>query len=104
MSLINDITDLENFASHPIKAYDPNYTKDFDTWQRTFNDAVYFIRELILSNPTNRAINYLHGLYIDIIRSVETFERVRGIALIPLHVSGGSMLTSLYSLDMLSPD
>lgn len=104
MSLINDVSDLENFASHPIQAFDQRYTKDFDTWQRTFNDAVYFIRELILSNPNNRAINYLHTLYVKIIHSVESFERVRGIALIPLHVSGASMLTSLYSLDMLSPD
>ena len=102
-ALICDIDDLENFAKHPIAAYDPHYTKDIDSWRLAFDESVHFLRELILSNPSRKVINYCHGIYYDIIKQVEAFERHTGTALIPLHVPGRSLLHSFYAGDDLTP-
>lgn len=100
---INSLNDAIAFAEKPIVPYDPQYTKDIDSWRLCYDEFVHFIQECVLSNPYPKAVNFLHGLYVDVIRSVETFERHRGIALIPLHVSGGSLLHSLYTSDTLTP-
>lgn len=100
---INSLDDAIAFAEKPIIPYDPQYTKDIDSWRLCYDEFVHFIKECVLSNPYPRSINFLHTLYTNVIYAVETFERHRGIALIPLHVSKGSLLHSLYSADTLTP-
>lgn len=101
-SLLLDFDDYENFTKHPVSAYDPHYTQDIDTWRLCFDEFMHFTRELILSNPTRKTMNFLHGIVADVIYRVKAYERHSGVNLFPTTRSCGSLLHSLYSADTLT--
>lgn len=97
LSLISTLEDAENFAEHPISAYDPFYTRDPHLFDSTFTAFVTFLQGAVLSNPDLHSINYIHGLYVSVIEKTKAFERATGNSLLnSLHVSG-SMFANLYT-------
>jgi hypothetical protein len=38
MALINNYEEASYFAAHPVKAFDPFYTRDFDSFDATWHD------------------------------------------------------------------
>lgn len=102
-ALILDYDDYENFVAHPISAFDPHYTKDSDSWRRAFDEFLHFTRELILSNPSRKNLNYITGIYADTLYSIKAYERHAGVNLFPTRFWGRSMLHSLFSGDTLTP-
>lgn len=98
LSLINTLEDAENFAEHPVSAYDPFYTRDPHLFDTTFIDFIRFVQSAVLGNPDAHSINYLHGLYISVIEKCKAFERATGNSLLnSLHVSG-SPFVNLYTI------
>jgi len=95
LSLIVSVSDAENFVDHPVKAYDPWYTRDIQMFKDTWEDFETFLRELVASNPTSKVINYANSLYYEAIYKCRVYEKATGISLISLHVPG-SPLSSLY--------
>lgn len=56
--LINTFEDAKEFAKHPVKPFDPFYTRDFDTWSAYFDDFKRFIigeLHTIIENLESRA-------------------------------------------------
>lgn len=97
MSLISTLEDAENFAEHPVSAYDPFYTRDPYLFDSTFIDFIRFVQGAVASNPDSHSINYLHGLYVSVIEKTKAYERATGNRLLnSLHVSG-SMFHNIYS-------
>ena len=41
--LISNLEEAKEFAKHPVKPFDPYYSRDFDTWSAYFNDFKRFI-------------------------------------------------------------
>ena len=102
MSLIESLEDAINFSAQPISAYDPFFTKDVYLYRSTFDDFVHFIKHAVLSNPTARHINFLHGLYFDVIQKTKSYERHTGVQLLPTRFWKKSFIHSLYSGDTLT--
>ena len=102
--MINTLEDAINFSQHPVAAYDPFYTKDVFLFRSVFDCFVHFIRESILSNPDGKYINYLHGLYFDLIQKVQSYERHTGVNLFPTRFWEQSLFRSLYSSVPLTHD
>jgi hypothetical protein len=46
--LISSYDEARTFAKHPIKPFDPFYTRDFDTWNTFFSDFKAFIRNELI--------------------------------------------------------
>jgi len=94
-----------DFANHPIKAYDPAYTKDITMFQSTFDDFVHFTRGALLSNPSRIIKGLLVSHYVDVIQKVKAYENVCGIALLPKSFVGRtSSMHSLFTTDYLTYD
>ena len=67
-----------NFAKYPIKSFDLHGCKDYTAWRSTYVHFVRFLRELIASNPSTHAINFVHNLYFDALIKIYAFEKATG--------------------------
>ena len=67
-----------DFAKHPIKSFDSFGTKDTTAFQYTYSQFVRFLRELIASNPSPSAVNFVHGLFFDAVTKIYAFEKATG--------------------------
>jgi len=93
------------FSKHPIKAYDPAYTKDITMFQSAFDDFVHFTRGAILSNTSRIIAGLLISRYVDVIQKVKAYENVVGIALLPKSFVGRiASMNSLFADDYLTYD
>lgn len=82
-TLFNDIEELEQFARHPVRAYDPFYTRDYFLFESSWDDFLYQLRAIVASNPTDMMIRWAQNLYFDAVYKVKTYERATGISLLP---------------------
>lgn len=97
---IDTYEQAKTFAAHPVKPYDPLYTRDRDTFNQYYTDFVYFLRGAILSNFDNRSIiNHLNNLFYDSINKIMVYERHTGTQLL---ASPRSYFSELYSCEPLS--
>ncbi len=93
------------FSKHPIRAYDPAYTKDITMFQSTFDDFVHFTRGALLSNPSRIIKGLLVSHYVDVIQKVKSYEMLTGVALLPYTFTGRiTSHHSLFSSDYLTYD
>ena len=100
--MIDTLEEAIDFANHPVRAYDPAYTKDVYLFRYTFDCFVHFIQESVLSNPNRKAVNLLHGLFVDLVHKVNSYERHSGVALFPTSFWEKRLFASLYSGDTLT--
>lgn len=96
------------FAKHPIKSFDSFGAKDYTSFRYTYGEFVRFCRELIASNPSPSAVNFVHTLFFDAVTKIYAFERATGHNLLDnvgyvhvpadesLHHSRYRMFDSLY--------
>ena len=95
MSLVNSVKEAVHFSNHPIKAYDPFYTRDTFLFNSTFNDFVHFLKGCIASNQDSHSLNYLNDLYYKAIFKIMVYEKATGISLL---THPGSYFSELYTL------
>ena len=81
-SLFADIEELEQFARHPVRAYDPFYTRDIYLFESAWSDFLEQLRAIVASNPTDMMIRWAQGLYFDAVYKIRSYERATGISLL----------------------
>lgn len=101
---VND-SEYESFRQHPVKEYDPHYTRDHDNFHYAWNNFKERLqRELIdaLHLGNFRTVGKIHEVYYDTIRKIERYERATNNVLISYRNSSGhlrqnrSVLNDLY--------
>lgn len=98
MSLISSIDDAQNFSMHPVKAYDPFYTRDIHLFKSHWDDFEEFLRGLVASNSENsQIINMANNMYYEAIYKCRVYEKATGFNLISLY-EPNSPLHSLYDV------
>lgn len=95
MSLIDSVSQAQEFSEHPVKAYDPFYTRDIHLFNSHFDDFMLFLKGLVASNPDPHSLNYINNMYYDCIFRVMVYEKATGVSLL---VSPSSYFNELYSL------
>lgn len=95
LSLIDSVSEAEQFSEHPIKAYDPFYTRDIHLFNSHFNDFMLFLKGLVASNTDTHSLNYINNLYYDCIFRIMVYEKATGVSLLS---HPRSYFNELYSL------
>ena len=95
LSLINSIEEAVNFSEHPVRAFDPFYTRDKHLFNTNFDDFLFFLKGLLASNTDSHSLNYINNLYYDCIFKIMIYEKATGNSLL---ASPRSYFNELYSL------
>lgn len=95
MSLVDSLDEAIEFSEHPVKAYDPFYTRDMHIFNSTFDDFMLFLKGLVASNTDPHSLNFINNLYYDCIFRIMIYEKATGSNLL---VTPTSYFNELYSL------
>lgn len=95
LSLISSLDEAINFSEHPVKAFDPFYTRDSHIFNSHFNDFMLFLKGLVASNTDSHSLNFINNLYYDCIFRIMVYEKATGNNLL---ASPRSYFSELYSL------
>lgn len=86
--------EFKSFRDHPVRAYDPAYTRDGDNFLYQWESFIERLRtELVdaLHLSNHRLVGDIHEVYYDTIRKIERFERATGQCLISYYDSQGRL-------------
>lgn len=103
MTLIGSLSDAIDFSEHPVKAYDPFYTRDIHIFNSYFDDFMLFLKGLVASNTDSHSLNYINNLYYDCIFKIMIYEKATGSHLLVHPRSYFNELYSLASSNLSSP-
>ena len=100
--------EFREFSTHPVKSYDPHYTRSIDNFRHAWTGFIERLR-ITLVDAYNlgdmRSVSKLHGIYYDVTSKIKVFERATNTPLISYRDSTGRMrqnsscLSDVYDLE-----
>jgi len=92
---------LNRFHEHPIKAYDPFYTRDPFLWECAWDDYRSTIKRRLESCETRRDTHPILTEFVETCDKIKVYERATGNCFISFIDSQGRMRQNLSYLRLL---
>ena len=73
------------FSSHPLTAYDPQYTRDYDVWIAVYDDWRHDIKRRAKLCRTRKEFLPIFRELVDTYEKIYAYERATGNTLLSFH-------------------
>jgi hypothetical protein len=93
--------DFKEFQKHPIAAFDPFYTRDWDNFRYAWDNYRKQVRELVNAAESLRKVNKLLGDFVDTVSKIHAYERATRNHILSFTDSSGRMRQNRSYLRML---
>ena len=93
--------EFDGFEQHPIKAFDPFYTRDTYLFNCIFDDYRREVRERAKAAANTREFNSILNAFVDCISKIKTYERATNTKFISYEDSSGRLRQNRSYLDLL---
>ena len=87
-------SDSISFAEHPIQAFDPWYTKDYNLWACAWDDYRSTIQQRLDDCKTRRDTHPILREFVDTVDKIKAYERATGHLFISYRRSDGRLRSS----------
>ena len=94
--------EYETFRQHPVKAFDPFYTRDYYLFDCAWDDYRRTVRRKCLDAANSRELNRILNDFVDTVRKINTYERATNTTFISYIDSSGRMRQNRSYLSLLN--
>ena len=89
------------FAEHPVQAFDPWYTKDYNLWHCAWDDYRSSIKQRLYDCKTRRDTHPILREFVETCDKIKAYERATGHTFISYFRTDGRMRSSRSYLRLL---
>jgi len=93
--------EYERFQGHPIQAFDPFYTRDYNLFDCAWDDYRRSVRRKCLDATSPRELNRILNGFVDTVQKIKTYERATDNKFISYKDSSGRMRQNRSYLSLL---